>query len=128
MSKSVDNSNTDRPAQSGRDVASLLVKIQRQLVFLEKKIDILIHQSQENPYSRDPSIEKPYRKKPFIKPQRTSGPSRRHGKEEKGESPGEKNSDQAFYSRYRKSKGNRGAGPRKKPSYHKQKNRNAKTQ
>jgi hypothetical protein len=122
MSKSVDNSSTDRAAQSGRDVASLLVKIQRQLVFLEKKIDILIHQSQENPDSRDPSIEKPYRKKPFIKPLRTSGPYRYHGKEEKGDSSGEKNSDKAFYSRYRKSKGNRSSGSRKKPSYPKQKN------
>jgi hypothetical protein len=123
MSKSDDNIDNDRPVHTGRDIASLLVKIQRQLVFLEKKIDILIHQSQENPHSRNPSIEKPYRKQPFIKPLRTSGHSRRHGHEEKRESPGEQNSDKPFYARYRKGEGTRGSGSGKKSFYHKQKKR-----
>jgi len=123
----------DQPVQSDKDVVSLLMKMQRQLLYLEKKIDILIKQSQEKPHRGNPSSErpyrgnssseKPYRKKSYIKPLRSSGHSRRHGSEEKRDSTGEKNSDQAFYSKFRKRDENRGAGPRKKPSYRKPKTR-----
>jgi hypothetical protein len=42
------------------DVLVLIRKIQQQLLFLEKKIDTLISQSQERP-SRERSFSKPYR-------------------------------------------------------------------
>ena len=46
--------------QADSNVVALIKKIQQQLVFLEKKIDALIGQSQERPF-RNKSFSKPYR-------------------------------------------------------------------
>ena len=122
MSKPIDHSSYDLPEQSGSDVASLLLKMQRQLVFLEKKIDSLIYQLQEG-QPRGSSSDKPFRKKPFSRTASPAGHSRRYENKEWKEKPGKKDSDQGFYSRFSKTEGNRGSGPRKKPFHHKQKNR-----
>jgi hypothetical protein len=123
MSKPDDFSISDPPDQSGRDVASLLMKMHRQLLFLEKKIDILIHQAEEKSNRGNSFMEKPFRKRTFSKPLRTApGHSRRYGSESRKEDSGEKSPDQAFYSRYRKSgDGNRGSSSRKKTYYPKEK-------
>lgn len=61
------------PPQTDSDVVSLIKKMQQQLNFLEKKIDLLIGQSPERPF-RD-------REKRFSKPFRPSfGGSAHHGK------------------------------------------------
>ena len=51
--------------QGDSNVVALIKKMQQQLVFLEKKIDALISQSQE----------RPFRSKPFSKPYRSFGRS-----------------------------------------------------
>lgn len=48
------------PPQADSDVASLIKKMQQQLNFLEKKIDILIGQSPERPF-REKRFSKPFR-------------------------------------------------------------------
>ena len=55
------------PAPAEQDMPALIRKMQQQLVFLEKKIDILINQSQARPFSENK----------FSKPFRSSG--RPHG-------------------------------------------------
>lgn len=53
------------PAPEEQDVAALLKKVQQQLAFLEKKIDILIGQSETRSVS-DKRFSKPFR--PFVRP------------------------------------------------------------
>ena len=122
MNQTVDHNISERPNQSGADVVSLLKKMQQQLLFLEKKIDILIAQSQDKPFRGKSSPERPFRKRPVSKPFRSSGHSRSHGKG-KQEYTGEKDSSQKFYSEYRKRDGNRGSSASKKPFHHKLKKR-----
>ncbi|MDP1854128.1 MAG: hypothetical protein Q8L26_08030 [Candidatus Omnitrophota bacterium] len=63
-----------------QDVMALVKKMQQQLISLEKKIDILINQSQD----------RPFRQKPFSKPFRSFGhhrrPEREHGDASEGKS------------------------------------------
>ena len=119
----VDPNISDLPNPSGADVVSLLERMQQQLLFLGKKIDILIAQSQDKPFRGKPSLERPFRKRPLSKPFRSSGHSRGHGKGEQEYAPREKDSSEKFYSEYRKRDGKRGSSANKKPSYHKQKKR-----
>ena len=121
MNRPVDQDISDLPNQTGADVVSLLEKMQQQLLFLEKKIDTLIAQSQDKRFRGKPSPERPFRKKPVSKPFRSSGHPRRHGKGEQESAPGEKDSSQKFYSQYRKRGENQGSSANKKPSYHRRK-------
>jgi len=123
MNQPVDHNISDLPNRSGADVVSLLKKMQKQLLLLEKKIDILITQSQNKPFRGKPSLERPFRKRPVSKPFRSSGHSRSHGKGEQEYTPGEKDSSQKFYSEYRKRDGNRSSSTNKKPFHRKQKKR-----
>jgi hypothetical protein len=67
--------------QAGTDVVSLILKMQQQLNFLEKKIDLLISQSPD----------RPYREKRFSKPFRPSfGHGPHHGKRDFYRGPREK--------------------------------------
>jgi hypothetical protein len=109
MSKPIDHTFSDLPDDSDNDVASMIAKMQRQLLFLEKKIDILISKTEEKP-----SYERSSYKKPFQKSYRPPEHSRRYGNEDRGEGRRDKDSDQGFYSRYGK-EGNRSVRPRKKP-------------
>lgn len=104
MNKNVDADTSDLPDQTGREIVSLLLKMKQQLLFLEKKIDTLIEQSMDKSHRGKSSIEKPFRKKTFSKPFRSSGQPRRRKKEEKGKTAREKESGDVFYSRYRKGK------------------------
>jgi hypothetical protein len=123
MNLRVDHNICDLPNQSGADVASLLEKVQQQLLFLEKKIDILIAQSQDKPFRGKPFLERPFRKRPVSKPFRSSGHSRSHGKGEQEYTPGGKDFSQKFYSQYRERNENRGSSANKKSFYRKQKKR-----
>ncbi|MBN2319883.1 MAG: hypothetical protein JXR49_12430 [Acidobacteria bacterium] len=123
MSKSIDRGIPALPEQSGEDIVGMLIKMQRQLLFLEKKIDSLMHHLQEKPYRENSSTDRHFARKSYSKPLSISGRPRRHGSEKQREQSEEKGSDQAFYSKFRKTNGRPGAGPRKKPFHHKQKKR-----
>ncbi len=71
------------PASDEQDVVALIRKIQQQLVFLEKKIDILIEQSSRRPFSE----------KHFSKPSRSFGRPHRPFDRERGDASGEKRFD-----------------------------------
>jgi len=77
---SEENEELSVPPQADSDVVSLIRKMQQQLNFLEKKIDILIGQSPERPF-RD-------REKRFSKPFRPSfGSGAHHGKRDFNHGP-----------------------------------------
>ena len=67
--------------ESDSDVVALINEMQQQLVFLEKKIDILISQSSQRPFEA----------KHFSKPLRSFDHSSRYGKGKQGNSFGERN-------------------------------------
>jgi hypothetical protein len=59
---SEENEELAVPPQTDTDVLSLIKKMQQQLNFLEKKIDILIGQSPERPFGdREKRFSKPFR-------------------------------------------------------------------
>jgi len=59
---SEENEELSAPPQADSDVVSLIKKMQQQLNFLEKKIDILIGQSPERPFQdREKRFSKPFR-------------------------------------------------------------------
>ncbi|MFH0771748.1 MAG: hypothetical protein V1933_03925 [Candidatus Omnitrophota bacterium] len=64
------------PASEEQDVAALIKKVQQQLVFLEKKIDILINQSETRPVSEQ-RFSKPFRSfsRPYHRSDRGQGSS-----------------------------------------------------
>ena len=66
MKKQLKEKDPFVPQEAEQDVAGLLIKLQQQLSFLEKKIDILIGQSQEN------TIKTEYHPKPFQRFDRPS--------------------------------------------------------
>jgi hypothetical protein len=121
MSKSTDRDISYLRDQSDGDVASLLIKMQRQLLFLEKKIDRLMLQLQEKQYREDSSTNKPYTPRPYSKSSAISGRVRSQRKGKKREKAEEKGSDKAFYSKFRVTDGHPGFGPRKKPFRRKKK-------
>ena len=60
------------------DMMALLQKMQQQLVFLEKKMDTLLQQSQQKPsFNRERSFSKPFR--PFNRPGGGHRPDGGHG-------------------------------------------------
>ncbi|MDP2940014.1 MAG: hypothetical protein Q8O13_08050 [Candidatus Omnitrophota bacterium] len=64
MKKLFKRKSSSVPAQAGPDIASLMDKIQQQLVSLEKKVDSLISQSSSRP-SEMPFKEKHFSKRSF---------------------------------------------------------------
>lgn len=147
MTDQLKNDNFSTPQQTESDVLVLIKKMQQQLTYLEKKIDILINQSQEKPF-REKHFSKPFRS--FSRPDRPGrysdkrgqggdsrersfhpGPSfekrpqdehRGFGGPKKDYSVGRENSssqDRPFKKKYSDSK--RGFDPRKKPFFHQRK-------
>ena len=103
------------PDESETDVVSILKRMQQQLLFLERKIDLLISQSQERPFGEKTSPDKPFQKRPFSKPFRSFDHPQRHGKGGYGRSPRERESAQGqFYERRLREK-SRGPNPKKNP-------------
>jgi hypothetical protein len=97
--------------------------MQQQLLLLEKKIDMLINQSQEKPFREKPSPGRPFRERPFSKPLRSFGHSHRHGKGEHEHSPRERDSAQGRHSEHRQRNEKRNFGPKKKPFFFERKDR-----
>ena len=67
------------------DVMTVLQKMQQQLVYLEKKLDTLLQQTQQKPFNRDMNSSRPFRPS-FRRPDRpgqgygqSHGPNRGHG-------------------------------------------------
>lgn len=113
MGKHFRRESSSVPPQAEMDVVSLIKKMQQQLSFLEKKIDILISQSQE----------KPFKGRPFPKPFRPFSHSHHHDRGERDNSSRERD-----FSRGRPfEKHERGEhqefGPKKKPFFHRKKDR-----
>lgn len=110
MSEQSQHNDSLPPAPAEQDVVALIKKMQQQLVFLEKKIDILINQSQERPFGEKRfskpfrSFDRPHRydkgeRDNSSRPFRSFGHSQRHGEE-----------DQRF-------------GQKKKPFFHKRRDK-----
>jgi hypothetical protein len=111
------------PDQPDTDVVSLLKRMQQQLLYLEKKIDMLVSQSQEKPFREKSSPDRPFRKRPFSKPLRSFDHSQRYGKGEREHSPRERDSAQGRYYERRPRENDRGSNLRKKPFSFKRKDR-----
>lgn len=120
MSKPVDSGSSDPTNQPGRDTVSLLSQIQRQLLYLEKKLDNLIGMLHDNQHREGPPVAKSYRNKSFSDVPSFSGP-RKYRKYRKQETHEEKDRDQVFYSKYRRKSGPSGPDARKKRLFHKEK-------
>jgi len=114
---------TEVPDESDTDVVSLLKKMQQQLLFLERKIDLLVSQSQPRPSGDRPSTDRPFRKRPFSKPFRSFDNPQRQGKGDYGHSSRERDSSPGHFYDRRPHDKNRGPNPRKKPSFIKRKDR-----
>jgi hypothetical protein len=97
--------------------------MQKQLLFLEKKIDLLISQSKERSSVEHASPDRPFRKKPFSKPFRSFENTSRHGKEERGNGPRERDSARGHFYEHRPHEKSHAAGPKKKPFPFKRKDR-----
>jgi hypothetical protein len=105
------------PTPSETDLVSLLKKMQLQLNFLEKKIDILISQSQAKPFRERTASDRPFQKRPYSKPSRSFDRPRPHGKGEREQGPRDRDSARThFYERYKPAK-RRSAIPKRKPSF-----------
>jgi hypothetical protein len=92
------------PAPADQDVVALIKKMQQQLVFLEKKIDILINQSQARPFSE----------KHFSKSFRSFGHPHRHSDREHDTASGEKSSDRGRHFEKRHGEKNQSFGYKRK--------------
>ena len=115
MKEESSNNPSAVPDESNTDVVSLLKRMQQQLLFLERKIDLLISQSKERPSGEKASPDRPFRKRSFSKPFRSFDHPQRHGKGEHGHSPRERDTAQGHFYEHRPHKKGRGPGPGKKP-------------
>jgi hypothetical protein len=100
---------------SDTEVVSLLKKVQQQLLFLEKKVDLLISQSQEKPSGERAFPERSFRKRSYSKPYRSFDQPARHGKGEHGNSPRDRDSAPGHFYERRPGQKSRVPSPRKKP-------------
>jgi hypothetical protein len=123
MSKRTDHNDPHFSDGSDRDVPSMLMKIQRQLTFIENKLDSLISQLQEGRHPERISDGIRAQKKSFLRV--LPSPGRTRSREKKKQKAGfrseEKDGDQPFYSRFRKPGGGPGSGSRHKQGHHKRK-------
>jgi hypothetical protein len=110
------------PDETNTDVVSLLKKMQQQLLFLERKIDLLITNSRERS-SGETGRDRPFQKKPFSKPFRSFEHPRQHGKGEHTRNPREGEPAQGHFYEHRPHDKNRGSGLMKKPFSFKPKDR-----
>ena len=104
MSEQLERDDSLSPGSNEQDVAALINKMQKQLVFLEKKIDILISQSQERP-SRERNFSKPFRS--FDRSYR---PGHYHDKRDQGEDFRERGIRSGHHFEKRQPDENRGFG------------------
>jgi hypothetical protein len=110
------------PDDTDTDVVSLLKKMQQQLLFLEKKLDLLISSSRGRPLG-EASADRPFRKKTFSKPFRSFDHPQHRSKGEHAHNPRERDSAQGHFYEHRPHEKKRGPGPRKRPLSFKRKDR-----
>ncbi len=109
-----DPSATPDVSDKDNDILSLIKRMQQQMALLERKIDILIRQSQERQPREKSGSDRPFRNGSYAKPFRSFDQPRRHGKGEYGRGQRDKDPSQGrFYERR----------PHKKPSSFKRKDR-----
>jgi hypothetical protein len=107
------------PDEADHNIFSLLKKMQQQLLFLEKKVDLLISQSQERTHGERAVTDRPFRKRPFIQRPHSSEYPRHRPKGERTTSPSESDSARGhFYEHHLRGK-SRGPVPKRKPFTHK---------
>jgi hypothetical protein len=104
----------EAPDEVDTDVVSLLKRMQQQILSLEKKINLLISQSQERPSGERAFPDRPFRKRPFSKPFRSFDHPQRHSKGEHGHSPRERDSAPGHFYERRPGEKSRGPNPKKK--------------
>jgi hypothetical protein len=104
------------PDEPDIDIVSLLKRLQQQIAFLERKIDLLISQSRERQSAGNSASDRSFRKKSLSKPFRSfDQPQRQGGKGEYGHNRREGDSAQGHFYEHRPGKKGRGAGPGKRP-------------
>jgi hypothetical protein len=104
MSEQFKHNDSLAPAPDEHDVVVLIKKVQQQLVLLDKKIDILVNQSQERPYT----------KKHFVKPFRSFGHAHRSSERKRDNASGERSFDRGRRFEKRPNEANRGFDHKKK--------------
>lgn len=104
MSEQFKHNDSLSPAPDEQDVVALIKKMQKQLVCLETKIDLLINQSSDRTFSG----------KHFPKPFRSFGRSHHHSDRATGDAAGEKRFDRGSHFKKHHSEENRGFGYKKK--------------
>ncbi len=102
------------PDESDTDVVSLLKKIQQQMLFLERKIDLMIRQSQERQPGDRESSNRPSQKRTFSKQYRPFDHSRDRSRGEHGHNPRESDSAPRHFYENRPRGKSRGPNPNKK--------------
>jgi hypothetical protein len=115
--------NPSEEPDESTDVVSLLKRIQQQVIFLERKIDMLISQSQERPSGNNTPAGRTFRKRPFAKPFRSFDHPQRTGKREFGDRPKERDSGPGHFYERRPHDKSRSPSNRKKPFTFKRKDR-----
>jgi hypothetical protein len=125
----VNETETEEADPSETDLVSLVKRMQQQLNYLEKKIDVLISQSQPKPFRERTErpfregterpfregAERPFRKRTFSKPARSFDRPRPHSREEHESSSREREpAPRRFYERFNPAK-KRSASPKKRP-------------
>jgi hypothetical protein len=100
MSKRSPHNDFSRQEQEGHDVIALIKRMQQQLAFLEKKIDLLISQSQSRPSAE----------RHFSKPFGPAGHLARHSARGHDRSYGERQTDRGRHFGKRRSENNRDFG------------------
>ncbi len=113
MSEQFRQNNPVAPPQADQDVLALVKRVQQQISFLEKKIDVLIGQLQERPFQG----------KPFSRPSRPFGHAPYHGKGEHRESSGERDFNRPRHFEKRHEDENKGFDRKKKPFYYRKRQR-----
>ena len=113
MSEQPQHNDFSPPASAEQDMVVLIKKMHQQLLFLEKKIDILINQSQARPFG-EKHFSKPFRS--FDRPHRRPGREYGHGSAEKG-------LDRERHFEKRHGEESRGFAQKKGPFFHKRRDR-----
>jgi hypothetical protein len=111
------------PPETDTDIVSLLKRMQQQLNFLEKKIDILISQSQEKTFGEKPFPNRSFQKRPFSKPLHSFDRSQRHSRGDHEHSPRDRDSAQGRFYERRKPENKRSPNAKRKPYYPQRKDR-----
>ena len=113
--------------ENEEDMASLLKGLQKQLITLENKVDLLLRRSQEKPMGEAPARERQFRRTTGPRPSRPFVHSDRNPREDRGpregRGPREREAPRSHYYDRRPDDKAKGGKPKKKPFYSHYKNR-----